>query len=218
MHICSWSGGKDSALACFRAIKSGCRIAGLVNLISEDHKRVRFHGTEAALIRCQAELAGLRLLQGETSDKDYEGGFKKAAGTFLPHIKGMVFGDIYVDEHRQWVERVCGEMGIEAIEPLWKEDTGKLMREFLDSGFEAVIVSGMKEFIDREWIGRKIDDGFLKYLKGRPDADLCGEKGEYHTFVTAGPLFKGRIEITESEVIERDGYWFLDTKEYGIVK
>jgi diphthamide synthase (EF-2-diphthine--ammonia ligase) len=76
----------------------------------------------------------------------------------------------------------------------------------------------MKEHIDKEWIGREVSHEFIEYMKGKPEADPCGEKGEYHTFVTGGPIFKGNIEITDSEVIERNGFWLLDIKDYKVNK
>jgi uncharacterized protein (TIGR00290 family) len=218
MYLASWSGGKDGCLACYRAIRSGYRVSALVNFISEEYGRVRFHGTEARMIGHQAELAGVPLIQKETASECYEAGFKEAVRSAIPRgIRGMVFGDIYVDEHREWVERVCRELGIEAVEPLWGEKTGDLLNEFMDSGFEAVIVSGQGEFVEKRWIGKKVDREFIGYLKER-GADICGEKGEYHTFVTGGPLFNGRIEITDSAVIERNGFWLLDIKDFEIQK
>lgn len=219
MYLASWSGGKDSTLAVARAMEKGIEIAAIANFISDDFKRVRFHGTRAELIGHQAELAGFRLLQRETSDTGYEEDFKAAVrGLVSEGFTGMVFGDIYVDEHRQWVERVCAEAGLEPLEPLWGEPTQKLITEFVDRGFKAVIVSAMKEHIGKEWIGRAIDLEFIEYMKEKPDSDICGERGEYHTFVAGGPMFKGNIEITESEVIERDGFWLLDIKNYVVKK
>jgi len=219
MYLSSWSGGKDSCLACYRALQSGYKIASLVNFISREYKRVRFHGTDSRLIQVQSEFLGIPLCQKMTSPDDYEPAFKTAVAGFKPlGIKGMVFGDLYVDEHRQWVERVCGELGIEALEPLWKIDTEKIINDFISEGFEAVIVSAQKKAVDRGWIGRTVDRGFLEYLKTKPEVDICGEKGEYHTFVVGGPLFKGRIDITQSQVIERDGYWFLDIKDFRAVR
>lgn len=219
MYIASWSGGKDSTLACHRAIKAGYAVGRLVNFISDDHRRVRFHGTEASLIGLQAELAEIELYQKETDSKDYEGGFKEALRALKEKgAEGMVFGDIDIEEHRQWVERVCGQMGMEAVEPLWGEERETLVSEFIGLGFEAVIVCCQGGLIDKEWVGRKMDGEFIEYLRGSPGVDLCGERGEYHTFVTAGPLFKGRIEITGSSVVGKEGYWFLDIKEYEVVK
>lgn len=217
MYISSWSGGKDSTLACARAMERGYEVAAIANFISDDYRRVRFHGTEAGLIEEQARLAGLKIFQRETSAAGYEEDFKRAMREREAEgFRGMVFGDIYLDEHRQWVERVCAEVGIEAVEPLWGEPTLKILEEFIERGFTAVLVCGMKEYIGREWIGRKLDREFVEYIKGRPGADPCGERGEYHTFVTGGPIFEGRIEITEQEVIERDGFWLLDIKDYKV--
>jgi len=128
----------------------------------------------------------------------------------------MVFGDIYLDEHKEWVEKVCADLGIEAVEPLWGKSTESILTGFIDAGFEAVIVSAKAELIDEEWVGRGVDRDFMDYLKSK-NIELCGENGEYHTLVVSGPLFKSRIEITESRTIKRDSYWFLDTRKYQLV-
>jgi diphthine-ammonia ligase len=215
-YISSWSGGKDSCFACYQALSQGYKISHLANFISQEFKRVSFHGTEARLIQLQSQALGIPLLQKETTWESYEQEFKEAVRSLLPQgIKGMVFGDIYLDEHKEWVERVCGELGIEAIEPLWEKSTEKIFTDFIDAGFEAIIVSAQAELIDEGWVGQRLDRKFLSYLKTR-DVDLCGENGEYHTLVVNAPLFKRRIEITESRTINRDNYWFLDTVKYRL--
>jgi uncharacterized protein (TIGR00290 family) len=215
-YIASWSGGKDSCFACYLALGQGYKISHLVNFISQEFKRVSFHGTEARLIQLQSQSLGIPLLQKETTPDGYEQEFKEAVRSLLPNgIKGMVFGDIYLDEHREWVERVCGDLGIEAIEPLWNKSTEKIFTDFVDAGFEAVVVSAQARLIDEEWLGRRVDRNFMEYLKAK-NVDLCGENGEYHTLVVNGPLFKRRIEITESRTISRDNYWFLDTVKYRL--
>jgi uncharacterized protein (TIGR00290 family) len=229
MYLLSWSGGKDSCLACYKAIQSGLKVSHLVNFISAEYKRVSFHGTPAALIRKQAESIGIPLFQKEVPQSDnydsYEPTFKNAVNTLITRygkeqIKGMVFGDIYLQGHKEWVERICGEFGIQAKEPLWGRRTEDILEELISGGFEAIIVSAKAatQFgvygIDKEWIGHRIDKNFISYLKTKPYIDLCGESGEYHTFVINGPLFKKRIEIKRKEVIEREtpyGKWyFLD--------
>lgn len=219
MYISSWSGGKDSCFACYKALQAGYKVSHLINFISREYKRVRFHGTESRLIKIQSELSEIPLCQKETTPDDYEGAFKDAVRS-LAHlgIKGMVFGDIYIDEHREWVERVCKELGIEAIEPLWKGNTEILMQDFINNGFHAVVVSGQTKFIEKQWIGQPVDKDFMEYLKTRSDVDICGENGEYHTFVVGGPLFKGKIEITEKNIIDRNGYRFLDIKNYRVIR
>ena len=119
-YISSWSGGKDGCFACYKAIEQGYDVSHLVNFISDEYKRVRFHGTEAKLIQLQSKALEIPLLQRETGAKSYEQDFKKAVKILIPEgVEGMIFGDIYLDEHKEWVERVCNDLGIEAIEPLW---------------------------------------------------------------------------------------------------
>jgi len=215
-YISSWSGGKDSCFACYLALDEGYEISHLANFISQEFKRVSFHGTESRLIQLQSQSIGIPLLQKETTPDGYEQEFKEAVQSLLPQgIKGMVFGDIYLDEHREWVERVCGELGIEAVEPLWGKSSEEVFADFVDAGFEAIIVSARAELIDEEWVGRRVDRNFLEYLKAK-NIDLCGENGEYHTLVVNGPLFKRRIGVTESRTINRDNYWFLDTRQYRL--
>ncbi len=215
-YITSWSGGKDSCFACYQAILAGYDVSHLVNFISQEYRRVRFHGTEARLIRMQAEAIDISLLQKETTPDGYEQEFKETVRSLIPKgIEGMIFGDIYLEEHKEWTERVCREIGIETIEPLWGKDREVLLLEFIDAGFEARIISAQSNLLDEKWIGRKVDRDFLKYLKEN-NIDACGENGEYHTLVTDGPLFKKKIEITKSNSIRRDGYWFLDTLEYSL--
>jgi diphthine-ammonia ligase len=215
-YISSWSGGKDSCLATYLALGQGYKITHLVNFISQEFKRVSFHGTEAKMIQLQSQAIGIPLLQKQTTWKEYEQEFKEAVRSLLPQgIKGMVFGDIYLDEHKEWVERVCGELGITAIEPLWNKDTERIFTDFVDAGFEAVIVSASDKLIDRGWVGQRLDRKFLSYLK-TGNIDLCGENGEYHTLVVNGPPFKRKIEIIESKTINRDNRWLLDTVKYRL--
>jgi uncharacterized protein (TIGR00290 family) len=216
-YISSWSGGKDSCFACYLALNEGYEISHLANFISQEFKRVSFHGTESRLIQMQSQSLGIPVFQKETTPDGYEREFKEAVRSLLPNgIKGMIFGDIYLDEHREWVEKVCGELGIEAVEPLWGKSTESILTGFIDAGFEAIIVSAQARLIDEEWIGRRVDRDFMDYLKAK-NVDLCGENGEYHTLVVNGPLFKRSIEVTEGVTIKRDNYWLLDTVKYRLI-
>ena len=216
-YISSWSGGKDSCFACYRALNEGYELSHLANFISQEFKRVSFHGTESRLIQMQSQAIGIPVLQKETTPNGYEREFKEAVRSLLPQgIKGMVFGDIYLQEHKDWVERVCGELGIEAVEPLWGKNSEEVLTGFIDAGFEAIIVSAQARLIDEDWIGRRVDRDFMNYLKAK-NIDLCGENGEYHTLVVNGPLFKRRIGVTESRIIKRENYWFLDTRQYRLI-
>jgi diphthine-ammonia ligase len=216
----SWSGGKDSALACHRMMKSGHEIGFLLNFISGEHRRSCSHGLDAGLMAAQARCVGIPFVQKETSGdmSAYEGEFKEAATALKQSgVEGIVFGDIYLDEHRVWFERVCGEIGLQAVEPLWNIDTGALMQELLNEGFKAVIVS-CKEELGDDIVGRVLDPGLAAELVRRGSC-VCGEKGEYHTLVVDGPIFHKRISIKDSmPELKRDfgRRWSLDIREYGI--
>ena len=214
--ISSWSGGKDSCFACYLALAQGYKVTHLVNFISREFRRVSFHGTRARLIHRQAELVGIPLAQYAIPPDMalYEQTFKKAVSALRRRgAEAMVFGDIYLQEHRDWVERVCAEVGLTPVLPLWNRETEGLMKEFIGAGFEAAVISAKADIFGEEWLGRRIDRSFLtdvKHLAQTKDVDICGEKGEYHTVVLDGPLFGKRIQPTYGERVQRDGYWFLD--------
>jgi len=212
----SWSGGKDGCLACYDAIQQGYEISRLVNFVAQEHNRVRFHGTDTGLIRLQSQAMGIPLLQKETTWQGYEAEFKEAVRSLVPEgIEGMVFGDIYLQEHLDWVERVCSEIGIKAVEPLWGRQTSDVIASFIDNGFKAVIISAKADLIAKEWLGRRVDNDFVAYLKDN-GIDPCGEKGEYHTLVVDGPIFNKRIEIEKSQVIRRESHWLLDISRFRL--
>ncbi len=214
MYIASWSGGKDSCLACWLAMQKGLKISHLVHFDRPNN----LHGVDPALIRLQADLAGIPMIQKKVASEDFEREFRKTVGDLAKNgIKGMVFGDIYLEPHKEWVDRTCAELGIEPVEPLWGLKTEGILRDFLGRGFETIVAAGDQKLIDKRFIGREINAEFIDYLKSH-NLDVCGESGEFHTFVTAGPLFKGRIAITSKGVTNRDGFWFLDVKEYQVVR
>jgi diphthine-ammonia ligase len=217
--ISSWSGGKDSCLATYKSIRNGDRIQYLLNFTSQKYKRCCFHGIEASLLNLQAELIGIPLIQKEVSDdmENYEVEFKAAVSELKPSgIEGLVFGDIYLDDHKDWVDRVCKDLQMVAVEPLWKEPPLKVAEEFIDLGFEAIVVSCKADLLGKEFVGKCLDRELLQELKRR-EICPCGENGEFHTLVIDGPLFKRRIEILESEAVLREGFWkhwFLDIKRF----
>jgi len=217
--ISSWSGGKDSCLACFKAIKQGYDVKLLLNFISRESKRGCFHGLEGKLLKHQAELIGIPLFQKEVSPdmEKYESEFKAAVselrGTDINH---MVFGDIYLLEHESWIERVCNDLKIKALEPLWNNPAEQIIDELVDLGFKAVIVSCKADIMGKEYLGRTVDKQLAQELKAR-NICPCGENGEYHTLVVDGPIFKQPITIVESEPVLKEGFWkhwFLDIKKY----
>ncbi len=214
--VASWSGGKDSCLACHKAVMQGYEVSHLVNFISREFRRVSFHGVRARLIFRQAQAMGIPLVQ-YTVPPDmslYEQRFKQAVSVLKRRgVEGMVFGDIYLQEHREWVERVCSELGITPILPLWGIAPEHVLSEFIEAGFEAVVASANAGIFSEEWLGRRVDHSFMADLRrlsqGR-EIDVCGEQGEYHTLVVDGPVFRKRMCIVYGIKVQRDGYWFLD--------
>jgi len=217
--ISSWSGGKDSCLACYRALNKGVNVGYLLNFISRDSKRGCFHGIESRVLNRQAELIGIPLVQEEVSPdmEKYENEFKAAVGKLMQKgPRAMVFGDIYLDEHRSWVERVCQEIKIRPIEPLWGFPAKKLMEEFIDYGFKAVIVSCKADVMGEHFLGRQIDRPLISELE-KLGVCPCGENGEFHTLVVDGPIFKQPLEILESRPVLKEGFWkhwFLDIVKF----
>lgn len=215
----SWSGGKDSCLAAYKAIKSGDQVRYLLNFTSKRYKRCCFHGIEADLLNLQAELIGIPLIQNEVSDdmEKYETEFKAAVLEMKTKgIEGMVFGDIYLEEHKSWVERVCKDLEIVPIEPLWNNSPSKVAQEFIDLGFKAIVVSCKADILGEDFIGRYLGKDLLQELKTR-NICPCGENGEFHTLVMDGPIFRRGIELLESEPVLREGFWrhwFLDIRRY----
>jgi uncharacterized protein (TIGR00290 family) len=205
----SWSGGKDCCLALNRALAKGLDVRYLANTVTADGQRSCSHGITAAVIRTQAKALGIPIVQQPTTGDNYRNEFIKMLEAFRQEgIGGGVFGDIDFNAHREWIEGVCQETGMTPYLPLWLEDQHKLMEEFIDAGFIAVVVAAKAELFGEEILGRQIDRAFLASL-GK-DITPCGEAGEYHTLVIDGPIFKKRLEITVSQKVTRDDRHFLE--------
>ena len=208
----SWSGGKETSLACYRAMQNkDLKVKYLLNMVSEDGKRSRSHGLDSSLLRAQSDAMGVPIIQRKTTWENYEAVFKEAVSELRKEgIEIGIFGDIDMQEHRDWVERVCKEVKIKPLLPLWKEDREKLLKEFIRTGFKAIVVATKADLLGKEWLGRQIDEEFIKDLKRLGNIDLCGEKGEYHTFVFDGPIFKRPVKFAVNRKIFRDRHWFLE--------
>jgi len=203
----SWSGGKESALATYRAISQGLQISYLVNFISEDGERSRSHDVPSSALVLQAKAAGIPIVQVRTSWEDYERNFRQVVEELKKDgISGGVFGDIDLEEHRDWVERVCQGLKIKPFLPLWKLEPERLLHDFVDSGFKAKIVATR---LDERLLGREIDGTFVNEIRAY-GCHPCGELGEYHTFVTDGPIFRQPLEVTPGKKEKRGDVWFLD--------
>ena len=210
----SWSGGKDSCFACYLATINNMEVRYLANMITEDGKRSWTHGQTPELLQIQAQAIGIPLIQHRTTGAGYEAEFKNMIHALKQEgIKGGVFGDIDLEEHRQWVEGVCRKADITPHLPLWGQSQDKILRDFINLGFEAVIVAAKTALFSEEILGQKVDLNFIQHLaKLRKTKEItpCGEAGEYHTVVIDGPLFKQRVEILETRKTTREGTCFLE--------
>jgi len=208
----SWSGGKETALALYKVMKNpDIEAAYLLNMITEDGKHSRTHGIESGLLRLQAEATGIPIIQRRASWKNYEREFKKAISDLKKEgVVAGVFGDIDLEEHRNWVERVCEESQIRAILPLWKTKREELLMDFIDSGFKAIVVAARSDCLGLEWLGRKLDEAFIRDIKNVDGIDICGEAGEYHTFVFFGPVFKNSVRFLHGKKIFKGDHCFLE--------
>lgn len=205
----SWSGGKDSYLALHRASEK-FNVASAVTMFTDDGSRSRSHGLRPEVLTRQASLLNLPLLVGRASWKNYEEEFKRILRELAQDgFTHAVFGDIFLDDHKLWVERVCAECGLEAIEPLWGEDTEKLFREFLDTGAVARIVSAKAALLDSSWLGKQLEAEMVPRFRDL-GVDPCGERGEYHTVVVDGPSMTAPFGVRATECVQHDGYWLQD--------
>lgn len=196
--LVSWSGGKDSCLALWRARQSGMAIRRLITAMDESGKRSRSHGVPPSLLQSQAAALGVDLQFYDTSWQGYEENFiatlRAARADGITHA---IFGDIDLVQHREWEEKVCAAADLAACLPLWNEQRRKLVDEFLALGFKAIVVCVNGHYLDKEFCGREFDQAFLADLPAGVDA--CGENGEFHTFVYDGPAFAHPVPFVRGD-------------------
>ena len=208
--FCSWSGGKDSCLALYRSIQKGGKPETLLTMMVENANRSRAHGLPHAVITAQAKALGIKSIVCSTSWDDYEDTFVTVLSDFKKQgIEYGVFGDIDLEPHLEWVERVCSSVGIQPYEPLWRTARRDLLYEFIQLGFKASIVAIKKDILSPDFLGRTLDRHVIADLENA-GVDASGEEGEYHTIVTDGPIFSKRIDIEFKDQIAQDSYCFLD--------
>ncbi len=214
MSALSWSGGKDSALALHELReRSGPAPCALFTTVTADYGRISMHGVRRELVRRQARAAGLPLVEVEIpaacSNDVYEQRIGQAlAEAPLAAAQTVAFGDLFLADIRAYREERLSRIGKQATFPLWGRDTSALARRFVAEGFEAVLVCVDPRRLDPAFAGRRFDAELLADLPS--DVDPCGENGEFHTFVHAGPIFSTSIPCQVGETTERDGFVFCD--------
>ncbi|WP_298548002.1 diphthine--ammonia ligase [uncultured Aquimarina sp.] len=199
--LCSWSGGKDSCYAMHMAVEKGYVPSVLLNVLNEYGDRSRSHGIPKTILKAQANALGLPIHFFESTWNNYEQlyvkNLKSLTNTYT--LKSAVFGDIDIQTHRDWEEKVSVAAGLEAILPIWQQPRKQLVLDMIAYGIEAIIVS-CNTVLGPDFLGRMIDQELIKDLEAL-DVDACGENGEYHTLVTNAPLFSQRLNV---QVIDKE--------------
>ena len=209
----SWSGGKDSALALWTLRREQLEPEALITTVTESYERISMHGVRRELLARQAEVLGLPLVEvvipPACVNDVYEARMAEAfAAPTLSSVEAVAFGDLFLEDVRAYREERLAAGGKRGIFPLWGRDTTGLAGEFLDVGFEATLVCVDPRALDAAFAGRRYDEQLLADLP--PGVDPCGENGEFHTFVSAGPIFPEPIACATAQVVERDGFVFCD--------
>jgi diphthine-ammonia ligase len=214
----AWSGGKDSCFAYYKAVKEGLDVVSLLTFM-ESESRSNFHGIKTELLEAQAKAIGVPIAKCLTKPKTYEQQFKEALLQFKAKgVEGLVTGDIYeVAMHeKRWLERVCSEVSLKPIRPLWQGDTTQIFKDFVAAVFKATVVRTKLSLLGEEWLGRQLDGKFLSDVLKLGNVDPCGEGGEYHTVVTDGPVFKQRIELLETTKSSQGGFGHLEIRRFEL--
>jgi uncharacterized protein (TIGR00290 family) len=210
----SWSSGKDSAFALHEARARGlAEVVGAITTVSEAYDRVAMHGVRSSLLDRQIATLGLPsvrvMLPSPCSNEIYEARFGEACERLKAQgVRHIVFGDLHLEDIRAYRERQLAALGMSAIFPLWRRDTAELARAMIESGLVAHLVCIDPRRLDRVFAGRRFERRLLDELPR--NVDPCGENGEFHTVVSAGPMFVAPIAVRVGEVVERDGFVFAD--------
>lgn len=224
--IFNWSGGKDSALCLYKIMQAQqYDIECLLTTVNEQYQRISMHGVRVDLLDAQAKSIGLPSVKVPIPELPTMEVYEGIMEIVLKNLKAQgatasIFGDIFLEDLRQYRENKLSALNLKGVFPLWKMPTHKLIREFIDLGFKTIVACVNDQYLDKSFAGRVIDNDFLNDLPG--NVDPCGENGEFHTFVFDGPIFSNPISLCTGEVVYRkyetndsanmieNGYWYCD--------
>lgn len=202
--------GKDATLALHRARAEGLDVAVGFNLYDGETDRVAFHGTPIRLVRAHCEALGLEPVLAPTEpgrfEAAFEGMLERLGGM---GVGGVVFGNIHLEDVRAWYEERTTGAGLLHREPLWGGAPDRLVREVLELGYRALVVSVDLDRGDPGWVGRPLDADLVDEMAAR-GVDPCGEHGEFHTFVYDGPEFRRPVPVATGEMVEMHGHRLVD--------
>ena len=208
----AWSGGKDSALALYEILNSGSyEVLELLTTATKDNGRIRIHDVPRILLEQQAQALRIPLekllIPKAASDSEYGDKLLKLLKKHRDNgVSSVVFGDLFLEDVREYRKRILEKAEMNGVFPLWKEDTPKLARTFISLGFEAVITSVDSNVLGKDFAGRKYDERFLSDLPANVDA--CGENGEFHTFVYKGPIFCEKLYFKKDTLKLKDNRFY----------
>ena len=203
--VFNWSGGKDSSLALYKLLqKNSFDIVALLTTVNKEKQRISMHGVRTELLDQQAERIGIKSLKIQMPESPTMESYENVMKETLQHLKDegvttSIFGDINLEDLKAYRENKLAEINMKAVFPLWQQSTTTLIKEFIDLGFKTITTCVNEKYLDKSFVGRIIDDDFLKDLPA--NVDPCGENGEFHTFVFDGPLFKKPIDFTKGEIV-----------------
>jgi uncharacterized protein (TIGR00290 family) len=205
------SGGKDSTLALDRARRQGIEVRFLANIYDGSTGRVRFHGVRRELIEAQAASLGLECVQASAEPEEFEDVFLRVLDDLKARgCRGMVFGNIHLEDVRGWYERRVHARGLDHVEPLWGEPGIELIHEVVERGYRVLVVGVDLNQPAAGFLGRELDADLLTEIGITDELDAAGECGEYHTFVYDGPSFAYPLLIRPGKPVDFDGHRFLD--------
>jgi len=225
--IFNWSGGKDSSLCLHKVLSDNLfNIQYLLTTLNGQNNRVSMHGVSENLLDLQSKSIGIPLKKIYLPETPSMGEYDCIITDFLlkaksDNIHTSIFGDIFLEDLREYREKQLAKLNFEAVFPLWKRDTKEIAQEFIDLGFKTIITSVDGRYLDKSFAGRIYDESFLKDLP--QNVDFCGENGEFHSFVFDGPIFKNPIPFEKGEIVykeykshskdnpdEKFGFWYCD--------
>jgi uncharacterized protein (TIGR00290 family) len=208
----SWSGGKDSALA-FRELSHDphYEIRSLLTTITEGYDRISMHGVRISLLDQQAKALAMPLVKvaipQSANNEQYESRMREALARERANgVTTVAFGDIFLEDIRRYREEKLSQVGMKAVFPIWKRDTRELALEFINAGFRAILTCVDSKQLDSSFVGRTFDRSLLRDLPSK--VDPCGENGEFHTFVYAGPIFGQPIPVRKGEIVLRENRFY----------
>jgi len=222
---CNWSSGKDAALALYYTLKDdNYDVTELVTSVNANYQRVTMHGLSIDLLKAQTEAIGIKSTAIELPENPSMEEYNQIMELTTIRLKNegythSLFGDIFLEDLKQYRETELKKVGLTGVFPLWKKNTKTLINTFLDLGFKAVIICASAKYFDEDFVGKTLTKELIEKLP--EGVDPCGENGEFHTFCYDGPIFKTAVAFTFGEKTYREydapnakgekiGFWFCD--------